>query len=616
MLLGVIVLILLTSTIGIVSGKEESVFTGEECECAALRDLGWSGGGSGMVIGYPRNELFCLYSKKTEDPCIGRPYWYPTVMELRIHHYSDVEKAARAFRPFKKDREEKETIVIVESEGTSSRFSHVMKIPVDKECSLYSGKRSFYHENWIVEISGNGLNFETDGEFINDFDALEECAKAVICSKQRDKSNPRLRLEQDTGPPDTEVDVFGDGFNADEEVEIKWDASDGNTLTRIQADRNGNFKTRITIPGTAQKGQHTVYAVSNKGVRAIANFNVDFISVYGSVKARLRGGLPLQGVEVRLSWKGPGGTIQDLGSSVTDEQGKYMIYSPALRVPMPGHLLLRVTLRESQFGTYTLFDATVDDTVVQALFGRYGEIGAKQGDISTWFTIDTSGDLEKNLWFEDLDDNSATKTIREDHALDAALIYYHTHQVMRFYRNLGAPFITTPVNVRIYSPIPTSCGGTIIDINADDSDWNSGDAPKNREWHEFSHYIMWDVYGAFPPRHYEAGNDFNGNDVIDEDVNHGGYWGNWLSSSDAITEGFAEFMAMVIADQMNRQGEIYMQDHIEPYIYTIGSPFPSMLNLEINYPQTLYPYVPAVFTGVSIPDEELCVASTLWDLYD
>jgi len=383
-----------------------------------------------------------------------------------------------------------------------------------------------------------------------------------------------------------------------------------------RADRNGNFKTRITIPGTAQKGQHTVYAVSNKGVRAIANFNVDIISVYGSVKARLRGGLPLQGVEVRLFREDPGGTIQDLGSSVTDEQGKYRIYSPALRVPMPGHLLLRVTLRESQLGTYTLFDATVDDTVVPALFGRYGEIGAKQGDVSTWFTIDTSRDLDKNLWFEDRNDDHATKTIREDHALDAALIYYHTHQVMRFYRNLGAPFTTTPVNVRIYSPNPTSCSGNLIDINADDSDWNSGDAPKNREWHEFSHYIMWDVYGAFPPQHYEAGNDFNGNDVIDEDVNHGGYWGNWLSSSDAITEGFAEFMAMVIADQMNRQGEIYMQDHIEPYIYTVGSPFPYMLNFEINHPQTIYPYVPAVFTGVSILDEEFCVASTLWDLYD
>jgi hypothetical protein len=306
------------------------------------------------------------------------------------------------------------------------------------------------------------------------------------------------------------------------------------------------------------------------------------------------------------------------------------------------NLLLAVSLNESNWGTFQVGDERTNN-IVRAYFGQGGQIGANPATVNTWFSITGTADLSKDLWFEDLADDEATADVREDHALDAALVYYHTHQAMRVYRRIGAPVVPAPggqpLQVITFSNNPTAWpGGATIFINEDDSAWNNGEAPKNREWHEFSHYMMWRVYGRMPPLHAEA-DDINGNGFLDADVNHGGYWYNMMSSSDAIVEGFAVFMAMVIADQMEQDGEIYMNDHVPPYIYPIGTGAyqPAMCNLEINYPQNRLLSLPADYrrgfydqlSGAqranaaekprpwrAIADEDLSVASTLWDVYD
>ncbi|MGD8998160.1 MAG: hypothetical protein PVH80_08625, partial [Anaerolineae bacterium] len=505
-------------------------------------------------------------------------------------------------------------------------------------------------------------------------------------------SNARISVDPEEGPPGSEVEVRGEGFPDDAEVEIRWDAPDGELLTTVWSGGEGEFSTRFMVPEDAEEGDHRVYAVcddyslgrlpalveeqahaargpghqatefsglggpvvqphSAPPIVVYTPFGVRIYCVSGYVRARVRGGLPLEGVRVALTWLGPNGPqiiphAPPGGGAprafvTTNAQGEYAICNAQIVIPMQ-NLLLAVSLNESNWGTFQVGDETTNN-IVRAYFGQGGQIGANPATVNTWFSITGTADLSKDLWFEDLADDEATADVREDHALDAALVYYHTHQAMRVYRRIGAPVVPAPggqpLQVITFSNNPTAWpGGATIFINEDDSAWNNGEAPKNREWHEFSHYMMWRVYGRMPPLHAEA-DDINGNGFLDADVNHGGYWYNMMSSSDAIVEGFAVFMAMVIADQMEQDGEIYMNDHVPPYIYPIGTGAyqPAMCNLEINYPQNRLLSLPADYrrgfydqlSGAqranaaekprpwrAIADEDLSVASTLWDVYD
>ncbi|MCK5590508.1 MAG: carboxypeptidase regulatory-like domain-containing protein, partial [Candidatus Pacebacteria bacterium] len=280
-------------------------------------------------------------------------------------------------------------------ESTDDRFVVLCGIP-EQDPELIPDPNPEFHEivgNIYYRKSVINIRVKSDGseDIVKSvFDALEKRAKELI----DEKTIAKIEIDPDYGPPDSEVDLTGDNFDPDEDVEIRWDTDDGTQLTTVRANTTGGFRIRITIPRNAQDGQHTIYAVSNRGVRATTTFVVGAIEVHGTVSARLKGGLPLQGVAVSLEWMNPIGVRSTLGNTITDEQGKYRISSPDLRVPMPGQLLLRVTLREDEFDTYTVTDDTASDANVQALFGMHGEIGAKPDNTSTWFTINTSGDLE------------------------------------------------------------------------------------------------------------------------------------------------------------------------------------------------------------------------------
>ena len=418
--------------------------------------------------------------------------------------------------------------------------------------------------------------------------------------------NPRFIVNPVEGYSGDEVSCEGTEFLPNEEVEIRWDSPYGPVIGRVQTDADGDFKVRVVIPDDQDPGDYTIYAVSVDTL--LAPFKVlRALCIRGYVNIKFLEGLPLQDVVVEL-WRVnplPGGPDIYIGDSLTNEEGFYRICNESIHIPS-GPYYLTVTLVEFRRETNNVGIQIYDGNpaaLFSVSFDERGTVGIS--DTSEYFDIDTESDLARDLWFTYVDDLDNTP-IREDHAFNAAIIYYHTHQAMRFYRDVLG------VNIVPGTPVFTHReGGGGNAWTADDvgifmgmeaSVWNYGNAPKNREYHEYSHWVMSQIYGSFPPWWREI-YDFNGNGWRDADVNHGGYSWNELSSSDAWTEGFAEFMALAIADHYrNVVFEPFWQDLFPNYIYTVGHPFPEPHNLELNI--------------IAAEDEEFALASILWDIYD
>lgn len=158
---------------------------------------------------------------------------------------------------------------------------------------------------------------------------------------------------------------------------------------------------------------------------------------------------------------------------------------------------------------------------------------------------------------------------------DAAVIFVNTLKAVNFYtERLHVSFGGYRIPIVIFSDFPTQYWPIfkIITIHKDDSGKNDPNAPDNREWHEFSHYVMNTIFGSMPPKHKN-------------DNNHGGYENH--CTSDSWTEGFAEFMSLVISSELGG-------NNVDHYAY-FGS-------LEDNWRDYWF--------------EEFAVAGILWDLYD
>ena len=112
--------------------------------------------------------------------------------------------------------------------------------------------------------------------------------------------------------------------------------------------------------------------------------------------------------------------------------------------------------------------------------------------------------------------------------------------------------------------------------------YTNNEAPGNREYHEYSHHLMNQVYGGMPPRH-------------SDDENHGGIKNG--CSTDAYVEGFAEFTSLVANRQTGIPKRCGLASQSSLYCWDgTGS------DLEKDYQAT--------------KDEEFAVAGILWDLYD
>jgi len=194
--------------------------------------------------------------------------------------------------------------------------------------------------------------------------------------------------------------------------------------------------------------------------------------------------------------------------------------------------------------------------------------------------------------------------VGEDRFAHLAVIYHNTYLAARFaVENLGLTLDhALPVEVRAFAT-----GGTLYTIATStiwvdqvDSSYSSTNRPDNREWHEFGHHIMTDssIGGDNLMPTYSgvwwflADLDDNGiyetNCSATHEVNHWGYINP--TTTDSWTEGFAEFMSLMVAVIVNEPS---------PWIYNWAG---GATNLE-----------DPVLTW---RDEEFAVAAILWDLYD
>ncbi|MBM3131980.1 MAG: hypothetical protein FJZ95_02960, partial [Chloroflexi bacterium] len=531
--LGILILLSLVIPIsGPASADAESAFEGNECGCPALIPLGWTADDEGLVLGCPGNRLMCLYSRK--DQGSPKPYydplWMPTTAEMNTMYYDNPSTVASDFAEYadaiRGDIQPQDRLI--ELEDDPARISHLTQM-----YSLYSGRRVFYVDRWIVTITVGGPDCANDAEFIAVFDALEACARAAISGKKPGKE--------------------------------------------------------ATVSGTVEDGHAH----------------------------------PLDRVEVQLFWDfddGMGPVL--IGSDWTDEKGRYSITGPDVRVPMPKDTqgFLRVNLLDER-GTIEVYDESVDpNTIVYCEFGDVPRTAAAR----SWFEINDATDLQRNLVFPmapTLAARPPDMLYDPGHSDDAAITYYYAHIAVKFYRDfLGVTFGPggecdhIPLPIRTWAPAGTDvfCGwanvnhadGTVgwrdpfISMEAPGSAWDDPGAPKNREFHEFSHYVMQDVYDGMQDWLRETA-DVNSNGVIDQDSNHAGYFDNNLSTTDSWQEGFAEFMGCVIAEWASSEGYRYQNDDQPAHHYPVGTGW----------------HVEEA-RNIDLLEEELCVASILWDVYD
>lgn len=207
------------------------------------------------------------------------------------------------------------------------------------------------------------------------------------------------------------------------------------------------------------------------------------------------------------------------------------------------------------------------------------------GDQQVWvaknFKLSSTGDLMQDLDFREAQGGGPEYS--GEPALKAlpnfSAMYYHMSEALDFYMDymkfnldykLPVDVVAGYKDGTYYTPVNST-----IYIDYRDAGYNSPERPMNREWHEFSHHAMFSMYGSWPSR--------------EGSVNHAGYINP--STGDSFMEGFAEFMAMMIADYYN---------YPNPQVYShFGS-------LEANYKAWDY-------RGRA---EEFAVAGILWDLYD
>jgi len=175
---------------------------------------------------------------------------------------------------------------------------------------------------------------------------------------------------------------------------------------------------------------------------------------------------------------------------------------------------------------------------------------------------------------------------------DFSAFYIHVTEVLEFYQDqLGVVFdLNLPLYVYLFSSKPLSYGHndsiSLIHVPSDKVEYINSFRPQNREYHEFSHYAMHNIYGGQFP--------VCGPGPVEE-INHGGYVNP--CTADSFVEGFAYFMSAVI-------GEYY------DYWWNDGHGVPQLLGIIGNLDDDYRAW--DSFGQV----EDRAVAGVLWDLYD
>lgn len=268
----------------------------------------------------------------------------------------------------------------------------------------------------------------------------------------------------------------------------------------------------------------------------------------------------------------------------TGQDGSYSITMPTLDLESQKEVTIRVYLDYLREGTtyFKIFDEKSGGWIVylqktlilsgpEDLVQNFDFGFAFKDNYNLEETSAVTGDGVK------YSSRSTLRTLR-----DAAAIYYNLHDAVDVYLTILDANLNykLPVDVTINS----ADGSQYLKANSDLllSEQHTPYTSVHRrfvEQHEFSHHALYSQYGASWPEGRSLPNM----------TNHGGYLNP--SSADSFTEGFAEFMTLVIASYSNVPN---------PEYYSNKGSFENNLRVWSNRGKM----------------EEYAVASLLWDLYD
>lgn len=292
------------------------------------------------------------------------------------------------------------------------------------------------------------------------------------------------------------------------------------------------------------------------------------VIIHGTVSSADKDPMPFINLQIEL--KGLKGKTFD---GRTDMNGDFSIPITDIVLSDSEQATMYVTLDYKREGiSYFKIFSLSDGSYKEIYYGKKFEIKDKQ-DVELHIVLDGSPDSD--AWLKPDQPLSNMKHF--------SVMYSHFHQAIDFaLKKLKMTFdYKLPINVLVgntdkktlYSPPNAQ-----ILISADDAGYGSTDRPDNREYHEFSHALMFDEYSGWPA-------DRN----LPNTTNHDGLLNP--STADSYLEGFAEFIPMVISKENGER---------QPNIYA------SFGSMEQNY----HPWDGRGF------DEEFAVASLLWDMYD
>ncbi|NTV23042.1 MAG: carboxypeptidase regulatory-like domain-containing protein [Nanoarchaeota archaeon] len=194
--------------------------------------------------------------------------------------------------------------------------------------------------------------------------------------------------------------------------------------------------------------------------------------------------------------------------------------------------------------------------------------------------------LEVHLRIDGSNDPDVITTVSSmDRLKHLSVIYYHMHEAVDFALTVLKANIDYKLPVDVF--VGNTEGKTHYDmtdskilISANVASYDAKDRPKNREYHEFAHHIMYTEYGG----------DFATGRSDPKSVPHEGYLNP--NTGDSWTEGFAEFIAIAAAKESgDKTPEMYS------YWGSLEANNYKMWDAQGKY-------------------EEFAVASLLWDMYD
>jgi hypothetical protein len=281
--------------------------------------------------------------------------------------------------------------------------------------------------------------------------------------------------------------------------------------------------------------------------------------------------------------------------TLTDAAGSYEIdnivgFSPNTDNPPEGTLTAYFTYWRDGKNYFSVFDRTRGDALVtmDKKF-KLADDSEKRQDMDFMLPLSTStstlkgtdADAAKVPWLKKDDELSSPVVLRN--LKHTAPIYYYISNAVDFDLTILKADIDYKLPVEVFVGGSTgtlySRPTSLIQINITDSQYKSSNRPRNREYHEFSHHLLFSQWNGTGLR---GANDTNHDGFLNDDT------------GDSYTEGFAEFMACVIADYTPNPNDPAPPDDYAGFT-------------SLNEKRKVWDW--------NGKNEELSIAGVLWDIY-